>query len=78
MVEVTPPYKRKVELPFCCVPAVLQMVFERRGINVPEQEDIGYELSLIVPEEITPQFQPLFYYPFFDEFRVLTYQAIID
>jgi len=56
-VKITPPYRRRVELPYCCVPAVLQMVFERRQMAVPEQEEIGYELSLIVPEEIAHRFR---------------------
>lgn len=55
-VRIVPPYRRKVELPYCCVPAVLQMVFERRGMTVPEQEEIGYELGLIVPEEVAHWF----------------------
>lgn len=56
-VKIVPPYRRRVELPYCCVPAVLQMVFERRRMRVPEQEDIGYELGLIVPEEIAHRFR---------------------
>jgi len=55
-VKIVPPYRRRVELPYCCVPAVLQMVFERRRMRVPEQEDIGYELGLVVPEEIAHRF----------------------
>jgi hypothetical protein len=56
LVKIAPPYRRRVELPYCCVPAVLQMVFERRGMTTPEQEKIGYELGLIVPEEMAHRF----------------------
>ena len=55
-VRVTPSYKRRLELPYCCVPAILQMVFERRQMPVPEQELIGNELGLIVPEDATHHF----------------------
>ncbi len=50
------PYERRIELPYCCVPAVLQMVLERRRLPVPEQESIGNELGLIVPEDAARHF----------------------
>lgn len=37
--------------PYCCAPTSLQMVMYRRNIPLIDQEDIGYELGLIVPEE---------------------------
>lgn len=55
-VMINPSYKRRVELPYCCVPAVLKMVFEQRRLPVPDQEGIGYELGLIVPEEVVHRF----------------------
>jgi hypothetical protein len=48
---VTPKYKPKTEKEFCCVPAVLQMIQERRGLEYGSQDEIGYQLGLIVPKE---------------------------
>lgn len=55
-VEIKSTYRRIVEKPYCCMPAVLLMVFERRGITVHEQDEIGYELGLVVPETVAHRF----------------------
>jgi len=49
--EINPPYFPVTEKPYCCVPAVLQMVLKRRGLKYQSQEEIGYQLGLIVPSE---------------------------
>lgn len=56
MLEVTPKYEPVDQLPYCCVPACLQMVFSRRGLKVPDQKKIGYKLGLAVPEGYREQF----------------------
>ena len=50
-ISVTPKYNIKMEKPYCCVPAVLQMIQERRGLEFASQDEIGYQLGLIVPKE---------------------------
>ena len=50
-------YEPITEKPYCCVPSVLQMVEIRRGVTVFSQDDIGYELGLIVPPEVASQFK---------------------
>jgi hypothetical protein len=50
-ISITPKYDPKVEKPYCCVPAVLQMIQERRGFEFASQDEIGYQLGLIVPKE---------------------------
>ncbi len=37
--------------PYCCVPANLQMILYRRNLPLLSQEDIGYDLGLMVPEK---------------------------
>jgi hypothetical protein len=49
--EINPPYFSVTEKPYCCVPAVLQMILIRRGLKYQSQEEIGYQLGLIVPHE---------------------------
>lgn len=44
-------YKTITQKPYCCVPACISMVLDRRKIKHGSQEDIGYELGLIVPKE---------------------------
>ena len=46
-----PPYKPIKQLPYCCVPACLSMILDRRKIKHKSQEEIGYELGLVVPED---------------------------
>jgi len=50
-ISIIPKYNLKTEKEYCCVPAVLQMVQERRGLESSSQEEIGYQLGLIVPKE---------------------------
>ena len=50
-IGITPEYIPKTEIPYCCVPAVLQMIQGRRGLGFTSQDEIGYQLGLIVPKE---------------------------
>jgi len=50
-ISIIPKYNLKTEKEYCCVPAVLQMVQERRGFEFSSQEEIGYQLGLIIPKE---------------------------
>lgn len=50
-INMTPKYNPKTEKEYCCVPAVLQMIQERRGLKYTSQDEIGYQLGLIVPNE---------------------------
>jgi len=54
--EINPPYLSVTEKPYCCVPAVLQMILMRRGLKYQSQEEIGYQLGLIVPYEYRHHF----------------------
>ena len=49
-------YDPITEKPYCCVPAVLQMIQARRGLPVLSQDEIGWELGLIVPPELKSEF----------------------
>ena len=49
-------YDPITEKPYCCVPAVLQMILTRRGLPCTTQDDIGWDLGLIVPPEAVPEF----------------------
>lgn len=49
-------YERVTQLRFCCVPASLQMVLHRRGLPEFSQEEIGWELGLVVPPDVANQF----------------------
>jgi len=44
-------YKLIKQRRYCCVPAVLSMILDRRKIKHGTQENIGCELGLIVPKE---------------------------
>ena len=50
-ISTTPKYNPITEKEYCCVPAVLQMIQERRGLESASQDEIGYQLGLIVPLE---------------------------
>ena len=50
-ISITPKYNLKTEKEYCCVPAVLQMIQERRGLKFTSQDEIGYQLGLIAPKE---------------------------
>jgi len=54
--EMIPAYKRIKEKDYCCVPAVLQMIQARRGLAYDSQDEIGYQLGLIVPPELANKF----------------------
>ena len=44
-------YKKIVQKKYCCVGACLEMVLNRHHIKNSGQEDIAYQLGLIVPYE---------------------------
>lgn len=44
-------YKSIKQKPYCCVPACISMILDRRKIKHGSQEEIGYELGLIVSKE---------------------------
>lgn len=50
-ISIIPKYNLKIEKEYCCVPAVIQMVQERRGLEFSSQEEIGYQPGLIIPKE---------------------------
>jgi hypothetical protein len=54
--EINPPYSPVTEMPYSCVPAVLQMILKRRGLKYQSQEEIGYQLGLIVPSDYRHHF----------------------
>lgn len=49
-------YKPIKQKPYCCVPACIFMVLDRRKIKHGSQEEIGRELGLVVPKEKTHLF----------------------
>lgn len=49
--KINPPYKPITQKPYCCVPVSISMILDRRGIEHDSQEEIGYQLGLIVPKE---------------------------
>lgn len=49
-------YNPITEKPYCCLPAVLQMIQSRRGLPIKSQDEIGWDLGLIVPPEIKSDF----------------------
>jgi hypothetical protein len=50
-IGIVPKYNAIVEKEYCCVPAVLQMIQERRGLRLFTQDIIGHHLGLVVPPE---------------------------
>ncbi len=52
-----PSYKPVTQLPYHCVPACLMMILDRRNIKHGSQQEIGYELGLIVPAEEAHKFE---------------------
>jgi hypothetical protein len=52
-------YRPIRQLPFCCVPATLSMILERRGLPVPSQTELAARLGLVVPPEYESQFPGL-------------------
>lgn len=53
---VIPAYKPITEKDYCCVPAVLQMIQGRRGLRYNSQDEISYQLGLIVPQDLEQKF----------------------
>ncbi len=51
------PYIPLTQQPFCCVSTCIQMILLRRGLPLYSQEEIGYELGLVVPKEYANLFQ---------------------
>jgi len=49
-------YDPITEKAYCCVPSVLQMIQARRGVPIMSQDEIGWELGLLVPPEIKSEF----------------------
>ncbi len=49
-------YRAIHQLPFCCVPAILQCILYRRGLDILDQESIGSELGLRIPEKFSKYF----------------------
>ena len=51
-------YKAVEQLPGCCVPACLQMIFRRHSIPfIPSQETIGNHLGLTIPPTVKKYFR---------------------
>ena len=48
--RLNPKYKKIKQMPYCCVPACISMILDRHKIKHSSQEDIGYELGLVVPK----------------------------
>lgn len=46
-----PPYNPINQKLYCCVPACISMILERRNISYWTQDEIWYELGLVVPGE---------------------------
>lgn len=44
-----PPYRPISQQPYCCVPATLQWILYRHGLDILDQESIGAELGLRLP-----------------------------
>ena len=55
-IDQKPFYKLIKQKPYCCVPACISMILDRRKIKRGSQEEIGYELGLVVPKEKTHLF----------------------
>lgn len=55
-VKISMRYDPITEKPYCCVPAVLQMILKRRGLPFMTQDEIGWDLGLIVPPEAASGF----------------------
>lgn len=50
-------YKKIVQKKYCCVGACLEMVLNRHHIENSGQEDIAYQLGLIVPDEVKDNYK---------------------
>ncbi len=50
-------YRPFYQLPYCCVPATLQWILYRRKLDILDQETIGAELGLRLPEKGRSRFK---------------------
>ena len=50
-------YKKVTQKPYCCTAACLEMILNRNNIPNNGQEDIAYDLGLIVPEDYSDKFK---------------------
>ena len=55
--EILPHYEPITEKEFCCVPAALQMIQNRRGLAYLTQDEIGWQLGLVVPPSLEDRFE---------------------
>ena len=56
-IGTVPKYSPVTEKEYCCVPAVLQMIQERRGLRLFTQDIIGHHLGLVVPADKAHQYR---------------------
>lgn len=49
--ELSRKYRPILQLPYCCVPAILQWILYRRGLDILDQEFIGVCLGLRLPSK---------------------------
>jgi hypothetical protein len=56
-IGIVPKYTPVTEKEYCCVPAVLQMIQERRGLRLYTQDIIGHHLGLVVPADKAHQYR---------------------
>lgn len=49
--KIKPAYVAVKQEPYCCVPACIQMILDRRDLASISQEEIGNGLGLVIPEE---------------------------
>lgn len=42
-----------------CVPACVQMIMHKHGLNVPSQDLLGYNLGVVVPQQEATHFNPV-------------------
>jgi hypothetical protein len=50
-------YKPLDQIDYCCVPTSIIMILERRKIPHGSQEEVGYELGLVVPKAAAHKFK---------------------
>lgn len=50
-------YRPFYQLPYCCVPATIQWILYRRDLDILDQESIGAELGLRLPEKGRSKFE---------------------
>lgn len=50
-------YRPIQQLPYCCVPATIQWILYRKGYDILDQELIGVEFGLRIPQRLSKYFQ---------------------